>query len=67
MARRVLFMVLLVYVAVDLSVPAMPGAFVFDGNASVRGRAVRSFAPHDRQRDRSRASPVPSRLLGASF
>jgi hypothetical protein len=40
------FLVLLVYVTLDLSLPAMPGAFVFDPSASVesaqmnRGRAA---------------------------
>lgn len=37
MKRRVLLLALLVYVALDLSLPAMPGAFVFDVAGSVEG------------------------------
>jgi hypothetical protein len=46
MLRRALLAALLVYVTLDLSLPAMPGAFVFDVDESVesthpgRGRTV---------------------------
>jgi len=35
--RRALLVAFLVYVALDLSLPAMPGAFVFDTAGSVEG------------------------------
>jgi len=35
MLRRVLILALLVYVTLDLSIPAMPGAFGFDPDDSV--------------------------------
>ncbi|HEY2996627.1 MAG TPA: hypothetical protein VGM22_27745 [Methylomirabilota bacterium] len=34
-ARRVLFLAILIYVGLDLSLPEMPGAFVFDPDGSV--------------------------------
>ena len=38
--RRALLLAILVYVALDLSLPAMPGAFVFEPGDSVEGAQV---------------------------
>ena len=40
MNRRALLLAILVYVALDLSLPAMPGAFVFEPGDSVEGAQV---------------------------
>jgi hypothetical protein len=40
MKRRGLLSVILIYVALDLSLPAMPGAFVFDAGDSVESTQV---------------------------
>ena len=48
--RRRLLLALLLYVTVDLSLPAMPGAFVFDAGDSVESVQAR--------RDASTAEPV---------
>jgi hypothetical protein len=40
MLRRPLLLAVLVYVALDLSLPAMPGAFVFEAGDSVEGAQV---------------------------
>ena len=40
MNRRALLVTILVYVALDLSLPAMPGAFVFESGDSVEGTQV---------------------------
>ena len=48
--RRRLFLALLLYVTSDLSLPAMPGAFVFDAGDSVESVQAR--------RDRGTAEPV---------
>ena len=37
MNRRALLLAILVYVTLDLSLPAMPGAFVFEADDSVEG------------------------------
>jgi len=38
--RRALLLVVLIYVALDLSLPSMPGAFVFDPDNSAEGTHV---------------------------
>jgi hypothetical protein len=43
--RRLLFVGFLAYVALDLSLPAMPGAFVFDPTGSVEGTDVSRVRP----------------------
>ena len=40
MNRRALLLAVLVYVGLDLSLPAMPGAFVFEPGNSVEGTQV---------------------------
>ena len=40
MNRRTLLLAILVYVTLDLSLPAMPGAFVFEPGDSVEGTQV---------------------------
>jgi hypothetical protein len=40
MGRRALLLVVLTYVVLDLSLPSMPGAFVFESGDSVEGTQV---------------------------
>jgi hypothetical protein len=42
--RPALLLAILVYVTLDLSLPAMPGAFVFDSSDSVEGTHIRARA-----------------------
>jgi hypothetical protein len=58
MLRRLLIVALLVYVALDLSIPAMPGAFGFDPDDSVESI--------HRTRARSAAEAVVSLASGAA-
>jgi hypothetical protein len=57
MARRGLLIVILLYVALDLSLPAMPGAFVFDPVGSVEGAS--SGRPRLTADMTAEASPTP--------
>ena len=57
MARRGLYCVLLLYVALDLSLPAMPGAFVFDPAGSVEGASA--GRPRLTADTTAEASPAP--------
>ena len=41
MNRRALLLAILVYITLDLSLPAMPGAFVFAADDSVEGTQVK--------------------------
>ncbi len=42
--RRLLVLAILIYVTLDLSLPAMPGAFVFEAADSAEGTLVRAHA-----------------------
>ena len=74
-ARRVMLCTLLIYVTLDLSLPMMPGAFMFEAEASVesahasRGRAGADVVVAPRPAaDRSilRPPPIPVRNAAVS-
>ena len=46
--RRLLFMAFVLYVGLDVCLPDMPGAFVFDADGSVDGVDVSWTRPHAR-------------------
>ena len=61
MSRRGFLVAFLVYMALDLSLPAMPGAFVFDVAESVEGARMSRV----RQAAELVVAPAPPRLPAA--